>query len=160
MKRNRLKLLGGLLSLGLMFTSVVSTPAQMSVQASTVQEYAVASEAATDRDIQDGVTLQCWNWSYKNIEANMAKIAELGYTAIQTSPIQQAKESTAGKVVGEHWWVYYQPGNFVIDNTGNSALGTKAETTTTIMPEPFFLFFEGLESLLPALSLFAFLVLI
>ena len=127
MKRNRLRLLGGLLSLGLMFTSVVSTPAQMSVQASTVQEYAVASEAATDRDIQDGVTLQCWNWSYKNIEANMAKIAELGYTAIQTSPIQQAKESTAGKVVGEHWWVYYQPGNFVIDNTGNSALGTKAE---------------------------------
>ena len=26
--------------------------------------------------IQNGVTLHCWNWSYANIEANMAKIAE------------------------------------------------------------------------------------
>ena len=82
--------------------------------------------AAADRDIQDGVTLHCWNWSFNNIEANMAKIAALGYTAVQTSPIQQAKQKTAGYPMSD-WWVYYQPAAFCIDNTGNSALGTKAE---------------------------------
>lgn len=81
---------------------------------------------ATQRSIQDGVTLHCWNWSFKNIEANMSKIAALGYTAIQTSPIQQAKQATAG-YPGNDWWVYYQPASFQIDNSGKSALGNKAE---------------------------------
>lgn len=82
--------------------------------------------AASVADIQDGVTLHCWNWSYKSIEANMEKIAALGYTAIQTSPIQQAKQATAGFPSGD-WWVYYQPMGFHIDNSGTSALGNKAE---------------------------------
>lgn len=77
-------------------------------------------------NVQDGLTLHCWNWSYKNIEANMEKIASQGYSAIQTSPIQQAKEATKGYSI-DGWWVYYQPMGFHIDNTGNSALGTKAE---------------------------------
>lgn len=77
-------------------------------------------------DIQDGVTLHCWNWSYKDIENNIEKIVALGYTAIQTSPIQQAKQATAKFPFGD-WWVYYQPMGFHIDNSGNSALGTKAE---------------------------------
>lgn len=123
----RKKLVGGLLSLGLMLTSLLSTPAQMVVHASGVEAYEVSAETTQERDVQDGVTLHCWNWSYKNIEANMEKIAALGYTSIQTSPIQQAKEGTNGKAVGTNWWVYYQPANFTIDNTGNSALGTKAE---------------------------------
>ena len=77
-------------------------------------------------NVQDGLTLHCWNWSYKNIESNMEKIASQGYTAIQTSPIQQSKEGTKGYSV-DGWWVYYQPMGFHIDNTGKSALGTKAE---------------------------------
>lgn len=81
---------------------------------------------AANVDIQDGVTLHCWNWSFKNIEANIEKIAALGYTAIQTSPIQQAKQATKGYPSND-WWVYYQPMGFHIDNTGSSALGTKAE---------------------------------
>ena len=85
-----------------------------------------AAPAVSALEIQDGVTLHCWNWSFKNIEANMAKIASLGYTAIQTSPIQQAKQATAGYPCND-WWVYYQPMGFHIDNTGTSALGTKAE---------------------------------
>lgn len=84
------------------------------------------SRANTVTNIQDGVTLHCWNWSYKNIEANMQLIAGQGFTAIQTSPIQQPKESTKNKPFG-NWWVLYQPMGFHIDNTGNSALGTKAE---------------------------------
>lgn len=76
--------------------------------------------------IQNGVTLHCWNWSYSNIEANMAKIASQGYTAIQVSPIQQCKQATKGDYMSV-WWVLYQPASFNIDNTGNSALGTKAD---------------------------------
>ena len=75
---------------------------------------------------QEGVILHAWQWSFNNIKANMAKIAEAGYTSVQTSVIQQAKEGTKGKT-NSVWWVYYQPANFTIDNTGNSALGTKAE---------------------------------
>ena len=90
------------------------------------QTYSVSAQSAADRDVQDGVTLHCWNWSYKNIEANMAKIASLGYTAVQTSPIQPVKQTTAGSQTYD-WWVFYQPVDFCIDNTGKNALGTKAE---------------------------------
>ncbi len=76
--------------------------------------------------VQDGVILHAWQWSFHNITENMSKIADAGYTAVQTSVIQQAKEGTKGKT-NNVWWVYYQPANFTIDNTGNSALGTKAE---------------------------------
>lgn len=93
---------------------------------STVAAVSSSNIEAQD-DIQDGVTLHCWNWSYNNITANLDTIAAQGYTAIQTSPIQFAKEATTGKSVGTNWWVYYQPAGFFIDNTGNSALGTKAE---------------------------------
>ena len=77
-------------------------------------------------DMQDGVTLHCWNWSFSEIEANMETIAAMGYTAIQTSPIQTAKQKTAG-FPSNDWWVFYQPAAFRIDNTGDSALGNKAD---------------------------------
>lgn len=80
----------------------------------------------TVTDIQDGVTLHCWNWSFTEIEANMETIAALGYSAVQTSPIQVAKQATKEYPCND-WWVFYQPADFAIDNSGNSALGTKAE---------------------------------
>ena len=76
--------------------------------------------------IQDGVTLHCWNWSFNEITANLDTIAALGYTTIQTSPIQAAKQATAEHPSND-WWVFYQPASFSIDNSGNSALGTKAD---------------------------------
>ena len=75
---------------------------------------------------QEGVTLHCWNWSYKNIEEKLDIIASLGYTSIQTSPIQLAKQPTDGFPTND-WWVYYQPADFAIDDSGTSALGTKAD---------------------------------
>ncbi len=98
------------------------------VLASTVSASDVAAEDTygLQSNIQDGVILHCWDWSFENIEANMANIAAAGYSAIQTSPIQQAKESTVG-LTNSVWWLLYQPVSFSIDNTGNSALGTKAE---------------------------------
>ena len=75
--------------------------------------------------IQDGVTLHCWNWSFKSIEENMATIAALGYTSIQTSPIQGLKEATANTPFNGNWWVFYQPSSFQIDDSKSNALGTK-----------------------------------
>lgn len=96
--------------------------------ASTASEIEAAAEEYQLRDdVQDGVTLQCWNWSYNNIKNNMETIAEQGFSAIQTSPIQTCKEATSGKTQGSSWWLYYQPAEFTIDNTGTNALGTKAE---------------------------------
>ena len=106
------------------------TTLQTKAVETTAATVSSSSQAAKD-NIQDGVTLQCWNWSFNNITANLDTIAAQGYTAIQTSPIQYAKEYTSGKKVGEHWWVYYQPAGFFIENnSGRSALGTKAEFET------------------------------
>jgi len=84
--------------------------------------------------IQNGVTLHCWNWSFAEIEANMAAIAAQGYTAIQTSPVQPLKEVTtdATDTVGGVWWVYYQPVDFKINDASGNALGTKAELVSMI----------------------------
>ncbi len=94
---------------------------QMTVDSDMMDYYGL------QEDIQDGVILHCWDWSYENIASNMEAIAEAGYTAVQTSPIQQAKESTVGKLNSTNWWVFYQPAYFCIDDTGTSALGTKSE---------------------------------
>lgn len=94
--------------------------------------HSVPAEAATTNqyglmdDVQDGVILHCWDWSFNNIKAQMETIAKSGYSAIQTSPIQEAKEPTKG-VGNKNWWVFYQPKSFTIDNSGQSGLGTKAE---------------------------------
>ena len=87
-------------------------------------ERVAANDLSVAQQVQNGVTLHCWNWSFSNIEANMAKIASQGYTAVQVSPIQQCKQGTKGDYMSV-WWALYQPASFSIDNTGNSALGTK-----------------------------------
>ncbi len=117
MKNRLFKMLSLMLIVSLLASVVLlRTPAQ--VQA--------APEEETALDVQDGVTLHCWNWSFKDIEARMETIATLGYTSIQTSPIQQAKQKTLDFPTAD-WWVYYQPMGFHIDNSGDSALGTKAD---------------------------------
>ena len=80
-------------------------------------------------DQQDGSILQCFNWSFDAIRQNMPKIAAQGFTAIQTSPIQTAKETTAGKTAKGSWWVLYQPADFTIETNANGtgALGTATQ---------------------------------
>ena len=80
-------------------------------------------------NVQDGQILQCWNWSFNNMKNNMAKIAEQGFSAVQTSPIQGTKESTKEyySTMQNSWWVYYQPVNFNIETNSYNALGTKSE---------------------------------
>ena len=111
-------------------TSAVTTSATTAkAETSNATVSAVTSKAnqyGLKDNVQDGVILHAWQWSFNNIKAKLPEIAAAGYSAVQTSVVQRAKEATKGKT-NSVWWVYYQPATFEIDNTGNSALGTKAD---------------------------------
>lgn len=75
----------------------------------------------------EGTILHCWCWSFGTIEANMEKIADAGYTHLQTSPANtcligenggmELMSTSSGK-----WYYHYQPVDFKI---GNYQLGTR-----------------------------------
>lgn len=91
-------------------------------------------------NVQEGVILHCWNWSYNNIKKYLPQIAAAGYTSVQTSPVTQPKdyywEGVAYGNVGipdgtggadANWWKSYQPVTESICDNGYSWYGTKAE---------------------------------
>lgn len=108
--------------------SAISTDKETTSASTTTASTGANSYGLAD-DIQDGQILQCFNWSFDNIKKNMKQIAEQGFSAIQTSPIQTAKETTSGKTAKGSWWVLYQPSNFEIETNanGSSALGTASQ---------------------------------
>lgn len=98
---------------------------------------AVANDTATPamssgtyglaQNIQDGVILHAWNWSYNAIKNNMADIAAAGYSAVQTSPVQPPRDYNASWTqVSTQWWKFYQPTSLDFAD-GNTWLGTKSE---------------------------------
>ena len=63
-------------------------------------------------NIQDGVILHCFDWTYQQIIDELPDIAAAGFTSVQTSPAQAA-------VTGYSTWYYlYQPNGFYINNSG------------------------------------------
>ena len=82
--------------------------------------------------VNEGTILQAWNWSFKNIEANLELVAKQGFTTIQVSPPNEIKETTSGihileGTVKNGWWMFYQPAGFQLNNSSGNALGTKDE---------------------------------
>ena len=126
MSRKLKRFLSCLMALMMVCSLISYSPATVYAANGSKADASAEAQYGLKSNIQDGVILHCWDWSFNNIKANMAEIAKAGYSAVQTSPIQQAKEGTKGGS-NSHWWVLYQPANFSIDNSGNSALGTKAE---------------------------------
>ena len=90
-----------------------------------------ANKYGLSETVNDGLTLQAWNWSFANIEANLEKVAEQGFTTIQVSPPNEIKLATKGVNVtqGESngWWMFYQPVGFQLNNSTDNALGVKSE---------------------------------
>lgn len=83
---------------------------------------------ALQTEVQDGVILHAFNWSYNSIKENLPAIAAAGYSTVQTSPVQQPKDyGTSNDVVGQ-WWKLYQPVSMSIAQ--NTWLGTKDELTS------------------------------
>ncbi len=80
-------------------------------------------------DIAQGTILQAFSWDFNTIKKSMADIAAAGYTAVQTSPINNCLEGEDGgmELYGDgKWYYHYQPTDFKI---GNYQLGTKEEFT-------------------------------
>ncbi len=99
------------------------------VQAAEIeaQESKTTTNYGLTSNVQQGQILQCWNWSYQNITANLEKIASQGFSAIQTSPITPSNCESAGYTVANRWWTFYQPTNFAINQKTSNGLGTKAD---------------------------------
>lgn len=75
--------------------------------------------------IKEGAILHCWCWSFNTIRENMEKIAEAGFTALQTSPANTCLVGEGGgmDLMGNgKWYYHYQPIDWKI---GNYQLGTR-----------------------------------
>lgn len=73
--------------------------------------------------------LHAWSWNFPTIAENMAKIAEAGFTMVQTSPVQgcynpegSSKKIFDDNVTEGNWYYYYQPVNWKI---GNQIVGSR-----------------------------------
>ena len=115
---------------GCMLLSCAAT-AGSSVSATT--ESSQSTEYHLADSVNDGVILQAWNWSYKNVEKHLEKLASLGYTTIQVSPPSVIKQPTKdvkvyyGPTGKTGWWMFYQPADFSLNTKEDNALGTKDE---------------------------------
>lgn len=75
--------------------------------------------------------LHAWSWNFKAMAENMKRIADSGFTMIQTSPVQTCynPEGSSKKIFDENvsegnWYYYYQPTDWKI---GNQILGSREE---------------------------------
>ena len=78
-------------------------------------------------NIKDGAILHAWCWSFNTIKDNLKRIAEAGFTSVQTSPINECLVGEGGgmQLMGNgKWYYHYQPTKYTI---GNYQLGTMEE---------------------------------
>ena len=75
--------------------------------------------------------LHVWSWSFPEIGKNMKRIADAGFTMIQTSPVQSCFSPEGGnkkifdQTGGEgNWYHYYQPTDWKI---GNNIVGSREQ---------------------------------
>lgn len=127
------KLMKRLLSLGLSAVMMAGTfgvnvpgignPSLSVVQAKEIE--AVTGEINRE-SIHDGAILHAFCWNFNTIKENMKDIAAAGYTAVQTSPINECLDDyPALEIHGNGMWYYhYQPTDWKI---GNYQLGTRDE---------------------------------
>lgn len=80
-------------------------------------------------EIRDGTIFHAWCQSFNTIKESMRDIARAGFSAVQTSPINDCVVGGNGglQLNGEgKWYYHYQPADWTI---GNYQLGTKEEFT-------------------------------
>lgn len=107
-----------------LFISSVAVLAAMTVSA---KDRVTHNPDATNED----VILHVWSWNFDEIANNMKKIADAGYTMIQTSPVQHCynPEGSSKKIFDENvtegnWYYYYQPTDWKI---GNQIVGSREQ---------------------------------
>lgn len=67
------------------------------------------------------VGVQLFQWSWTAIETECPRLAKDGYAFLQTSPPQES-------IVGEPWWVVYQPVSYRLEST----LGSRAQFASMV----------------------------
>ncbi len=124
-----MKMLRKLISIVSAATLLTSSLAMtLPASAATVEETAkVSSEPNIQSNVQDGVILHAFNWSYNSIKNNLPAIAAAGYSTVQTSPVQQPKDYGTSTDVAGQWWKPYQPVS--LSFAKSSWFGTKADLT-------------------------------
>lgn len=75
--------------------------------------------------------LHAWSWNFPTIADNMKRIADAGFSMVQTSPVQNcySPEGSGKKIFDENvtegnWYYYYQPTDWKI---GNPIVGSREE---------------------------------
>ncbi len=75
--------------------------------------------------------LHAWSWNFPSIAKNMKRIADAGFTMVQTSPVQKcfnpegsSKKLFDPEVTKGNWYYYYQPTDWKI---GNQIVGSREE---------------------------------
>lgn len=133
------KLLSVILALAVVLSCTFAlsfAPVQAAESNNEYEKMLAATSAANNYGLADtvneGKILQAWNWSYKNVIANLETVAEQGFTTIQVSPPNEIKMPTKGVHVCEldnsnGWWMFYQPAGFQLNESTDNALGVKAE---------------------------------
>ncbi|MBQ2604887.1 MAG: starch-binding protein [Clostridia bacterium] len=111
-----------LLAASLLASGVVLTQSSASANTVDVEKSEVTTDLAASyglaSNIQDGVILHCFDWTYNDIKDELPNIAAAGFTSVQTSPAQPDGTGV--------WYWLYQPKGFYI---GNNGLGTKQDLT-------------------------------
>ena len=79
------------------------------------------------RSIQDMTILQVWNWKLNDIKSRLKQIKQMGYGAIQTSPLQPNVDKDYGQygTTKDVWWKLYQPLAFKVAESGENMVGNR-----------------------------------
>ncbi|MCR5653017.1 MAG: starch-binding protein [Ruminococcus sp.] len=84
-----------------------------------------SAENKLTTDIKDGTILHCFCWDFDTISNSLEEIAAAGFSAIQTSPVNECLEGENGgmQLYGDgKWYYHFQPTDYKI---GNYQLGTR-----------------------------------
>ncbi|MGN0453685.1 MAG: alpha-amylase family glycosyl hydrolase [Ruminococcus sp.] len=123
MKNKSFKVISLVLALCMLLSCAAVTG--VAVNATETEQTVSQSLPNTQSNVQDGVILHAFNWSYNTIKDNLPNIAAAGYSTVQTSPVQQPKDYGGWYKVADQWPKLYQPLNFSI--ASQTWLGTKEE---------------------------------
>ncbi len=118
-------------ALGMTFAMLAGVPGgALKAFAANGQNSDQTASAVSRSSIHDGAILHAFCWNFNTIREKLPEIAAAGYTAVQTSPINDCLSTHSGMALfgdtedAGRWYYHYQPTDWKI---GNYQLGTRDE---------------------------------
>jgi len=125
--RKMVKVTKTVVTLVIAFAMLLGLPGTNLAMLSNGLNQVQAASEVSRTSIHDGAILHAFCWNFNTIKENMPEIAAAGYTAVQTSPINDCLSTEPGLTLyGDDgkWYYHYQPTDWTI---GNYQLGTRDE---------------------------------